>query len=152
MHLEVSAGLNVPPETAFSAFTDFESMPKWSKGLVSVRVTKREGDVVFFETLESSPTGEVRKVAGSVTLSDNRVDSKTETRFSVVTRSVVFDAAPGGGTTVTAALDIEFKGLWGAVLRSRAKKEKAETSAREELASFARYVEGLGKVGSGLLA
>jgi hypothetical protein len=91
-------------------------------------------------------------VSGSVTLSNNRVDSKTETRFSVITRSVIFNPAPGGGTSVTAALDIEFKGLWGVLLRSRAKKERAETSAREELASFARYVEGLSNVGSGILS
>ena len=69
-----------------------------------------------------------------------RVESEVETRFTR-TRSVIrFDDVPEG-TRITASLDVELKGRWSWVFKTQGKAE-AESSAMEELSSFARYVEG----------
>jgi len=68
-----------------------------------------------------------------------RVESLGETKFTR-TRSVVrFDEVPEG-TRITASLDVELKGRWSWVFKTQGKAE-AESSAMEELSSFAKYVE-----------
>ena len=69
-----------------------------------------------------------------------RVESEGETRLTR-TRSVVrFDEVPEG-TRITASLDVEVKGRWSWIFKTQGKAE-AESSAMEELSSFAKYVEG----------
>ncbi len=143
MHLEVSRVVKSPPEQVFKAYTDFEAMPMWSGHLKAVRVTKREGDVVHLESETLSSSGTPRTTFGSLRLfPPHRVESESETRFTRSKRTVSFEAVPEG-TKVTAALDVEVKGLWRTVLRPGVRREAAESSAAEELASFAGFVEAL---------
>lgn len=129
----------------YAAYTDFESMPKWSKGLTAMKVTAREGDRVFLEGEELSSEGEVRRSRGVVVLVPGKsVESESESRYARTRRSVTFEDAPEGGTRVTAALDVEVKGIWRAMLKARARRREAEESATEELDSFAEYAETLG--------
>jgi uncharacterized membrane protein len=142
LHLEVTRFVRAPPETVYAAYTDFEAMPKWSKRLKAVKVTKREGDTVHLESEGVSSNGRPRKTEGTLRLTPpNKVQSESETRFTRSKRTVAFEAAPEAGTRVTATLDVEVKGLWGVVLRTGVKKDVAESSATEELASFATFVE-----------
>lgn len=123
-------------EKTYSVYTDFEAMPKWSKQGREVKAVRREGDAVFLEF------GENRKVVREMRLfPPERVESEGETRFRRLKTTVVFEEAPGG-TRVTASLDVQVKGRWGWVLKARGRSE-VESSAMEELASFARYVESL---------
>ena len=144
MHLEVSRIVKAEPEKVFAAYTDFEAMPKWSRHLTAVRVSKREGDTVYLESEGVSSRGTRRKTVGALKLlPPGRVESESETRFTRSRRTVAFEAVPDGeGTKVTATLDVEVKGFWGVLLRPGVKKEVAESSATEELASFAAFVEG----------
>jgi len=142
MLMEVSQVVNAPPEKVYAAYTDFEATPKWSRRIREVRVTRREGDVVYLEN-ETVSKGKEKTVAGELRLTPpSKVESQSETRFTRTKRVVTFMAAPEG-TKVTATLDIEMKGAWGVVLSPKANKEKAEASALEELVSFARYAESL---------
>jgi uncharacterized membrane protein len=143
LHLEASVLVSSTPEKVYAAYTDFESMPKWSKRLTAVRVARREGDLVHLENEAVSSDGSTRRTQGAVKLLPGRVESESETRFTRSRRIVTFTPEPGtGGTRVTASFDVEVKGLWGIALSPRVRKEAAEASAQEELASFARYVEG----------
>ena len=139
----VSQLVKAPPEKVYSAYTDFEATPKWSKRIRGVRVTKKEGDLVHLENDMVSPKGKDRRSAGELRLTPpSKVESHSETRFTKTKRIVTFEETPEG-TKVTATLDIEMKGGWGLVLSPKANKEKAEASALEELVSFARYAESL---------
>jgi uncharacterized membrane protein len=144
LRLEVSHFVKAQPEKVYAAYTDFEAMPKWSKHLTAVRITKREGDTVFLEKEGVSSRGRRRKTGGMVRLlPPDRVESESETRFTRTKGTVAFEKVPEGeGTKVTATLDVQVKGLWAMVLSTRVGKDDAESSALEELASFARFVEG----------
>lgn len=139
MHFEASLVVKAPREKAYSAYTDFEAAPKWSKDKHAVRVSKREGNKVY---LDESPGTGGRKGAREVQLfPPEEVESESETRFTK-TRSVVrFEEVPEG-TKMTASLDVELKGRWSWIFKTQGKTQ-AESSALEQLSSFARYVEAL---------
>jgi uncharacterized membrane protein len=137
MHYEVSLVVKVPLEKAYFAYTDFEAAPKWSREQGAVRVSRREGDTVYIEGKD----GNRRTVRQIKLFPQQRVESEGETRFSRKKSTVTFEEVPEG-TRVTASLELEIKGRWAWVLRTRGKAE-VESSALEELTSFARYVEGL---------
>jgi uncharacterized membrane protein len=131
-------------EATYRAYADFESMPKWSKQVSAVRILEKEGDTIQLE-VETVPGRGTRKVTSELRLHPpGRVESAGETRFTRTERTVSFVEVPEG-TKVTASLDVSMKGKWGWILRAHGKAD-AESSAMEELASFANYVEGLAQV------
>jgi uncharacterized membrane protein len=139
MHFEVSLIVRVPCHKAYSAYTDFEAMPRWSSQKQAVRVSKREGNKIY---LEMAPGKGGRKTTREMKLFPlERVESEGETSFTR-TRSVVSFKEVPEGTKVTASLDVQVKGRWSWVLRTRGKAE-VEASALEELTSFAKYAENL---------
>lgn len=102
-------------------------------------MARREGDTVYLESTQAE--GGRKAVAEMRLFPPDRVESEGETRFTRTKRVVKFEQAPEG-TNVTASLDVQFKGRWGWVLRTRGKAE-SESAAMGELTSFAKYVEGL---------
>jgi uncharacterized membrane protein len=141
LHVEVSYVVKAPLEKAYAAYTDFEAMPRWSRQVTAVRVVGREGAMVRIES-ESKSGGRTHISSARLTLSPpERVETEGETRFTKIRRTVRFEEVPEG-TEVTAVLDVQVKGLWASVFAPRG-REKAESSAREGLESFARYVESL---------
>lgn len=133
--------MRAPLERVYSAYTNFEEMPKWSRQVTAVRVVGREGGTVHVES--EGPSGGRQHISkAEMTLSPpDRVETKGETRFTRTRRTVRFEEVQEG-TKVTAVLDVQVKGLWASIFAPKG-KEEAEASAREGLASFARYVEGL---------
>jgi len=139
MRFEVSLITRVPRDKAYSAYTDFEALPKWSRQKQGVRVSRRVGNTLYLEG--TSGQGNRQRAREMKLFPPERVESEGETRFTR-TRSVVrFEDVPEG-TRVSASLDVQLKGRWSWILKTRGKTE-AESSAMEELNSFARYVEGL---------
>ena len=139
MHFEVSLIIKVPRDKAYSAYTDFEAMPKWSKQTKTVTASKRGESAVYLESI-SVVSG--RKVARVMKLfPPQTVESEGETKFTL-TKSVIRFEEVNEDTKVTASLDVRFKGRWGWVLKTQGRAE-AESSAMEELASFAEYAENL---------
>ena len=139
MHFEVSLIVRVPREKAYSSYTDFEAMPRWSKDKHEVRVSRKEGSTVYLE--RTSRTGNSQGAQEVHLFPPERVESQGETTLTR-TRSVVsFEEVPGG-TRTTASLDVELKGRWSWIFKTQGKAQ-AEAAAMEELRSFARYVEGL---------
>jgi len=138
MHFEVSLVVKVPRAKAYSSYTDFESMPRWSKDKHEVRVAGREGNTVHLA--RTSGTGGGRGASVMKLFPPERVESEGETRFTRTRSAVRFDEVPEG-TRITASLDVELKGRWSWVLKTQGKSE-AESSAMDELSSFAKYVEG----------
>jgi uncharacterized membrane protein len=141
LHIEASVVVKAPREKVYAAYTDFESMPKWS-GLAGVKVVKREGDTVYLES-GGSP-GRARKMVLSPPAA---VRSESEKRFTRSSRVVSFEES-SEGTRVTATLDVRVKGAWARLLSTR-EGDEFEPAIREELESFARYVEGLGETPPG---
>ena len=136
MHFEVSTTVNASRPEAYSAYTDFEAMPRWSKQSRTVRVIRRSGDTAYLEM-----EGRGRTVLMEMKLfPPERVESEGETRFTRTKSAVIFEDDPAG-TKVTASLEVHVKGRWSWIFRPRNRAE-AESSALEELTSFARYVEG----------
>ena len=139
MHYEVSLIVRVPRDMVYSSYTDFEALPKWSKQKTIVKVLRREGNTVY---VERSSRAEGRTAVRKMELfPPARVESEGETRFRRTKSVVTFEEVPEG-TRVTASLDVELKGWWSWVLRPHGKAE-VESSAMEELTSFATYAEGL---------
>lgn len=141
MHFETSLTVNVPRAKAYAAFIDFESMPKWSRQVTVVSIVSRDGDMVYLEAQTGS--GEtMRKATRAMRLfPDSRVESEGEARFTRTRRAVLFED-DDSRTKVTATLDVSVKGPWRLLL-APPDNETAEASVAEELASFAKYVEGL---------
>jgi len=136
MHFEVSLVVGIPREKAYSAYTDFEATPKWSKDKHEVKVSRREGNTVFLKG--SSRAGGSQGAREVKLFPPERVESHGETRLTRARSVVRFDEVPGG-TRITASLDVEVKGRWSWVFRTQARSE-AESSAMEELESFARSI------------
>jgi uncharacterized membrane protein len=137
VHAEVSVPVGVPRDRAYSAYADFQALPRWSKKTKAVTVVKSEGNTVHLEL-----TSNGRQVATAMKLfPPERVESEAETRFTRVRSVVSFDEVEGGAR-VTASMDVVFKGRWGWILKTQGRAE-AESSAMEELSSFARYAESL---------
>jgi uncharacterized membrane protein len=138
MHFEVSLVVKVPRTKAYSSYTDFEAMPRWSKDKHEVKVARREGDTVYIE--KSPGTGATPRAREMKLFPPERVEFEGETRFTRTKSVVRFDEVPEG-TRITASLDVELKGHWSWIFKTQGKAE-AESSAMEELSSFAKYVEG----------
>jgi uncharacterized membrane protein len=139
MRFEVSLVVRAPRDKVYSTYTDFEAMPKWSKQTNRVTTVRREGNTLF---LEWAPSRGDRKVVREMRLlPPERVESEGETRFTRTRSAVVFEEVPEG-TKVTASLDVQVKGRWGWVVKTKGRAE-AEASAMEELTSFGKYVETL---------
>ncbi|HYA55795.1 MAG TPA: SRPBCC family protein [Nitrososphaerales archaeon] len=136
MHFEVSLIVKVQRAKAYSVYTDFEAMPRWSSDKHGVKVVRREGNTVYFERA----LGTIRGARGMKLFPPERVESEGETRFSRTRSVVTFDEVPEG-TRITASLDVELKGRWSWIFKTQGKAE-VESSAMGELESFARYVEG----------
>ena len=144
MHYEASAIVKATLEATYRAYADFESMSKWSKQASAVRILEKEGDTIRLE-VETFSGGGTRKVTSELRLHPpESVESDGETRFTRTKRTVSFVEVPEG-TKVTASLDVNMKGKWGWILRAHGKAD-VESSASEELTSFANYVEGLAQV------
>ncbi|MCL4355101.1 MAG: SRPBCC family protein [Nitrososphaerota archaeon] len=136
MRFEASVVVRAAHEKVYSAYTDFGAAPKWSSQ-AKAAVVSADGNLVRLET-----EGNGRKVIREMRLfPPERVESEWETRFTRASSVVKFEDLQEG-TRVTATLDIRFKGHWGWILRTRGKAD-AESSAAQELNSFARYVEAL---------
>ena len=139
MHFEVSHVVKVPRDKTYAAYTDFEGTPRWSKQAAAVTVSRREGNTVY---LEGARRGSGRRTSSKMRLfPPERVESEGEARLTRTKRVVRFDEVPEG-TKITASLDVEFKGRWGWLFKTQGRDE-AESSAQEELASFATYLESL---------
>ena len=139
MHYEVSLIVRVPRDKAYSIYTDFEAAPRWSGQKQGASVARREGNLVY---LEGASAGTGRRVLKEIRLfPPERVESEGETRFTRTRSTVRFEEVMEG-TKVTASLEVQFKGRWGWILRTRGKAE-SESSAMEGLVSFAKYAEGL---------
>ncbi|MDA4134098.1 MAG: SRPBCC family protein [Thaumarchaeota archaeon] len=141
MHLEAAVTVRARRDRVYAAYTDFESMPKWAKMEGTVSVTRKEGDVVYLESVRESDRGS-RIAKRSLKLTDpSSVESESETRFTRTKRTVAFEEVPEG-TRVTARLEVEVKGLWAKLLATR-EGDEFEPGIQEELESFARYAESL---------
>jgi uncharacterized membrane protein len=141
VHFETSLAVSVPRDKAYAAFTDFESMPKWSKQVTTIRVLRRDGDLVYLEAESTSAAG-LRTGRRTMRLfPPNKVESEGETRLTQAKRTVLFEEV-ASGTKVTATLDVRVKGFWRLFLTTPG-SQTAEESVVEELASFGKYVEGL---------
>jgi uncharacterized membrane protein len=139
MRFEVSLIIRATRDKVYSAYTDFEAMPRWSGRTKAVAVLGREGNTVH---LEITPSGSGRKsIRGMKLFPPEKVESEGETKFTKTLSVVKFEPVPEG-TRVTASLDVEFKGRWGWVMKTQGRAE-AESLATEELTSFGKYVESL---------
>jgi uncharacterized membrane protein len=140
VHLEACIMVNAPLGKVYAAYTDFESMPKWAKDVAAVRIAKREADAIYLES--EGALGVRRRAVRRLRLSQpSMVECESETRFTRTKRTVAFEDTPEG-TRLIATLDVRVKRPWGSILSTREAYE-FEPSIQEELASFARYVEGL---------
>jgi polyketide cyclase/dehydrase/lipid transport protein len=139
MHFEVDLLVRATRDKVYSAYIDFDALPKWSKQAKGVVVSKREGNTIY---LEGGAGGDGQRNAGKMELfPPEKVESEGETRFTRTKSAVRFEEAPGG-TKVIASLDVQFKGRWGWFMKTPGRAE-SESSAMEELTSFASYVESI---------
>ena len=139
MRVEISATAKVPVRAAYEAFTNFETMPLWSRSTKAVKVLERQGDTVSLQVTDarSGAVGTRRLKL----MASGGVESKSETRFTQTKMLVEFTEVPEG-TMIRATLDVNVKGAWRRILTTRGRDE-VEPSARQELTAFVKYIEGL---------
>ncbi len=137
MRFEVSLVVRVSRDKAYSTYTDFESMQRWSRQKHGMKVSRREGNTVY---LEGTSGGRTRAREMKL-FPPERVESEGKTRFTRIRSVVRFEEVPEG-TRVSASMDVQLKGRWSWILKTQGKAE-SESSAMGELNSFAKYVEGL---------
>ena len=126
-------------KVAYEAFTNFETMPLWSRTSKAVRVLERQGDTVSLQVTDSrSGTVGTRRLKLTP---PGSVESESETRFTRTKMMVEFREVPEG-TMITATLEVRVKGGWSRVLTTRGRDE-VEPSARQELTAFVNYAEAL---------
>lgn len=141
MHVEVTILVKAPLEKTYTAYTDFESWPKWSTQATDVKVIGREGNVVRIKSVSCSRERTRISTTGLVLTPPEKVESTSEKRLTRTRRTVIFEGT-SEGTKVTAVLDVEVNGLWRAIFTPKGGVE-AESDAQNGLKSFAEYVESL---------
>jgi len=141
VHVEVQQIVRAPLGKVYAAYTDFESWPKWSNQVNSVTILRKEGTLTRIRTDVLQHDRTVAYVTDLTASPQQRVEAADETRTTRRRRTVTFEDLPDG-TRVTAQLDVLVKGWWSAIFVPRG-REEAEASAREGLAAFASYVEGI---------
>jgi hypothetical protein len=139
MHYEASLIVKAPRGKVYSVYTDFAASPRWSKQKDAVSTSRTEGNTVYLEIVGAS--GEAKRTRVMMLFPPERVESESETRFTHTKSEVRFEEA-AEGTKVTASLDVQFKGHWALIMKTRGRTE-VELPALEELTAFARYVESL---------
>lgn len=138
MRFEASLVVRTSREKAYAAYTDFESMPKWSKRMKTVTVKRNQGGRVTIGITTASGKRASRDLR---LITPARVESDGETRFTLIKSIVKFEET-AGGTMVSASLEVRFKGHWGWILKTSGKMA-AEASAMDELEAFAKYAESI---------
>lgn len=139
MRVEISATAKVPVKTAYDAFTNFETMPLWSRSSKAVKVLERQGNTVSLQVTDArSGTVGTRRLKLNP---PGGVVSESETRFTHTEMMVEFTEVPQG-TMIRATLDVHVKGAWSRILTTRGRDE-VEPSARQELSAFVNYIEAL---------
>ncbi|MDG6902154.1 MAG: SRPBCC family protein [Nitrososphaerota archaeon] len=139
MRFEASVLVKASRDKVYSAYADFEAMPRWSRRAVKVTSVATEGNTARLETAPSG--GGRRHVTEMKLFPPDKAESESATRFTKNHSAVTFETVPGG-TRVTASLEVDFKGRWGWVMKPMGKAE-AEASALAELIAFAKYVESI---------
>jgi uncharacterized membrane protein len=142
LRVQVSQLVKAPKEKVFEAYVDFDSTPRWSDTTGKVRVVGRSGNAVTLEVEAHTRNGPRTVTREAVLTPPNRVVIESESRSARTKGTVSFESVPGG-TLVTSTVEVALKGLRRFVFRP-AFGEEAETSARRNLTSFARYVEESG--------
>lgn len=138
MRFEVSLVVRAPRDRVYSAYTDFEAAPRWSRKKRAIKIARKEADTVYLETPGAAAGRAMREMK---LFPQARVESEGETRFTRTKSVVTFEEA-AGGTKVTASLDVQVKGHWGWLVKTQGRAE-VESSAMEDLTAFANYVEAL---------
>jgi len=133
--------VKAPLEKTYTAYTDFESWPKWSRQATEVKVIRREGNFVTIRSMSGSPERTRFSTTSLLLTPPEKVESTSEKRLTRTRRTVTFEGT-SDGTKVTAVLDVEVNGLWRAIFTPKG-MEEAESSAQNGLKSFAEYVESL---------
>jgi uncharacterized protein YndB with AHSA1/START domain len=140
-HVELTETVRAPKEKVFAAATDYESMPRWSKFYTSVRITKREGNVVNTEVQTKAFGVTATGTSKMVELSPERIEMTGEGKNSNSKVVLTFDQVPDGTKLVYIA-DMEAHGAMSSLLGPFA-KGKIESLLREEGKAFAKYAEQL---------
>lgn len=124
----------------FAAYTDVESMPKWSASAKGARVIAKDGGRVSFVIQAETKKGQ-RTFNGELMLSPpGKVTVENESGGSITKGTVTFEDVPDG-TLVTSTVEVEIKGLRRFFVRPALSEESKEVAERN-LTEFARYVEG----------
>jgi uncharacterized membrane protein len=141
LRVEISATAKVPVRAAYEAFTNFETMPLWSRSSKAVKVLERQGDTVSLQVTDAR-SGAVGTRKLKLT-PPGGVESESDTRFTHTKMLVEFTEVPEG-TMIRATLDVNVRGAWSRILTTRGRDE-VEPSARQELTAFVSYIEALSR-------
>jgi len=129
-----------PPEKVFSLLNDFEKAPQHSKYWKSVKVVKREGNSVTYDTVSEAEGRKMNSTTRVTAQPSQRLDAETVDGDGKGTKmSFILAPAQPGATQLTLQGDIVLPGF--AKLLGGVVKGKIESGMREELNMVKKALE-----------
>jgi carbon monoxide dehydrogenase subunit G len=141
-HVEHSQIVRAPKDAVFKAATDYESVPKWSKFYTSIQVTKKDGNTSQL-LVETHAFGMKEKgPSTAIATPPTRVELKGNPAEFVRDAVLNLEDTSDGNTKLSYTTDVEIRGVLATIL-GPLEKHRVESLVRDEVKSFADYVESM---------
>ena len=142
IHVEAEQVVKAPMDKVFSAVTDYEAAPRWSKFYTSVKVMSRNGDQAELEVETHIFGAREKGPSTAIATPPDRVELKGNPKEFVRDAVVTLEPAPEG-TKLTYRADAALNGVVATII-TPFEKHRLESLARDEVKSLAHYIESLG--------
>ncbi|HUK29257.1 MAG TPA: SRPBCC family protein [Candidatus Acidoferrales bacterium] len=138
--INLTETIKAPPEKVFSLLNDFEKAPQHSNYWKSVKVVKREGNSVTYDTMSEAEGRKMNSTTKVTAQPSRRLDAETVDGDGKGTKmSFVLDPVEPGATKLTLQGDIVLPGF--AKLLGGIVKGKIESGMSKELEIIKRNLE-----------
>ena len=128
--------IKAPPEKVFSFLSDFEKAPQYSNYWKLVKLVKREGNSVTYETVSEAEGRKTNSVTKITTQPSVRLDAETIDGDGKGTRMSFILAGVPEGTQLTLQGEIVLPGFLGGIVKGR-----IESGMKEELRIIKKTLE-----------
>jgi hypothetical protein len=141
LRFEIEEQVNVPQAKLFDFLAEGK-MNDYLPNTVSNRVIRKEGNLIFRETVRRDPRNgrEVKFQSKDELIPPSKMITSGESKRGRATAVYTLDSQTGGGTKVVVSLDIRLNGVAAKILAPFF-KGRILTSFKKEAESLKQYVE-----------
>jgi hypothetical protein len=141
LRFEIIEYFNIPQEKLFEYLADGK-MNDYLPNTVSNRIIRREGNLIFRETVRRDPRNgkEVKFESRDELSPPSKMTTSADSKRGRITAEFTLESQPSGSTKAVVAFDIKLNGVAAKILAPFF-KGRILTSLRKESKSFKEYVE-----------